>query len=66
MPKPRELLDALLATATKLGNKPAVADKSILKRIDYVCRCLGNRAGVRLLMSCMLVRLMEGLRPDFF
>lgn len=57
MPTPRERLDALLATAVKLGTKPAVTDKAVLERIDYVCRCLGNRAGVRLLMSCMLAKL---------
>jgi len=57
MPTPREILDSLLLKATKRGNKPAVADTAILERIDYVCRCLGNRAGVRLLMSCMLAKL---------
>lgn len=56
-PTPPELLDRVLARATKLGNKPAVGDKSVLERIDFVCRCLGNRAGVRLLMSCMLAKL---------
>lgn len=57
MPTPPEILNSLLAKATKLGNKPASADKAILERIDYVCRCLGNRAGVRLLMSCMLAKI---------
>lgn len=57
MPTPPELLDRLLIRATKLGNKPAVSDNAILQRIDYVCRCLSNRAGVRLLMSCMLAKL---------
>lgn len=57
MPTPRELLDSLLVRATKLGNKPAIADKKVLERIDYVCRCLSNRAGVRLLMSCMLAKI---------
>ena len=57
MPTPSELLDQVLAKATKLGNKSAVADKAILERIDYVCRCHRNRARVRLLMSCMLAKL---------
>jgi len=57
MPTPSELLDQVLAKATKLGSKAAVADKAILERIDYICRCLGNRAGVRLLMSCMLAKM---------
>jgi hypothetical protein len=57
MPTPREILDALLVKATEPGNTPAVNDNAILARIDYVCRCLGNRAGVRLLMTCMLAKL---------
>jgi len=57
MPSPRELLDASLAKAVKLGKTPAITDKAILVRIEYVCNCLGNRAGVRLLMSCMLAKL---------
>lgn len=57
MPTPPEFLDALLVRATKLGDKPAVKDPAMLERIDYVCRCLGNRAGIRLLMSCMLAKL---------
>ena len=57
MPGPRELLDACLTKAVKLGRTPAITDKAILGRIDYVCNCLGNRAGVRLLMSCMLAKL---------
>ena len=51
MSTPRDILDALLANARKAGNKPAVSPKPILERIEYVCRCLGNRACVRLLMS---------------
>src|SRR5439155_17918702 len=35
----------------------AITDTAVVERIDYVCRCLGNRAGVRLLMSCMLAKL---------
>lgn len=57
MATPRELLDALLTKATKLGALPAVANAEILGRIDFVCRCLVNRAGIRLLMSCMLAKL---------
>lgn len=57
MPTPPEILDRLLNRAIELGNKSAVSNKAILERIDFVCRCLGNRAGVRLLMSCMLAKL---------
>lgn len=57
MQTPSELLNRALDKATKLGDKSAVRDKHIHDRIDLVCRCLGNRAGVRLLMSCMLAKL---------
>jgi hypothetical protein len=57
MATPTELLDRLLAKAAALGSKPAIQNAEIVGRIDYVCRCLGNRAGVRLLMSCMLAKL---------
>jgi hypothetical protein len=59
MRTPDELLDAVLAKATKLGKTPAIANKEIFGRIDYVCRCLSNRAGVRLLMSCMLAKMLK-------
>ena len=57
MPTPRELLDATLAKAVILGKTPGLNKNDIMGRIDYVCRCIGNRAGVRLLMSCMLAKM---------
>ena len=57
MPKPQEILKRLLARALKNLSKPAVKDPKILARIEYVSRCLSNRAGVRLLMACMLAKL---------
>ncbi len=57
MPKPHDILDNILSKSAKLGNKSAVKIDEISQRIDYVARCLGNRAGVRLLMSCMLAKL---------
>lgn len=57
MSTPAELLNKLLTKATELGDRPAIADSAILDRIDYLCHCLRNRAGIRLLMSCMLAKL---------
>lgn len=34
-----------------------VADAATAEQIEYVCRCLSNRAGVRLLMACMLAKI---------
>ncbi len=57
MTSPRELLDATLAKAVRLGKTPLINDQDVSGRIDYICRCLRNRAGVRLLMSCMLAKM---------
>lgn len=57
MASPRELLDAALSRAVNLGNTSEIIDQDVLRRIDYVCRCISNRAGVRLLMSCMLAKM---------
>ncbi len=61
MGTPSDLLDRILDEAQKLGKTPAISDDDICTRIDYVCRCPNNRAGVRLLMSCMLAKID---RPD--
>jgi hypothetical protein len=38
-------------------NTTVVSDSAIREKVDYVCRCMSNRAGVRLLMSCLLGKL---------
>jgi hypothetical protein len=35
-------------------HQSVVTDAVIRARIEHVCRCLNNRAGVRLLMACLL------------
>lgn len=57
MPTPAEVLERLYAQATQNPTTPAVRDAAIVARIDYVCRCLSNRAGARLLMACMLAKI---------
>jgi hypothetical protein len=54
---PNEILEAALARVPKNLSTPTVSNANILKRIEYVSRCLTNRAGVRLLMSCMLAKI---------
>ncbi len=56
MANPSEILEGLLKQAESTLDKPFVQDTDALGRIEYVCRCLGNRAGVRLLMACMLAK----------
>ena len=57
MPTPPEILERLLARALRYTSTPEVKDQKILARIEYVSRCLSNRAAVRLLMSCMLAKI---------
>jgi hypothetical protein len=57
MTSPADVLARLYAKAVKSPLKAAVNDAETLERIDYVCRCLTNRAGLRLLMACMLAKI---------
>ena len=52
--RPIATLERIYALASASLAAPTIADRSICERIDYVCRCLSNRAGVRLLMACLL------------
>jgi hypothetical protein len=54
---PDQVLQDVYDQATATLTKSVIDDSDIRERIDYVCRCLSNRAGVRLLMSCMLGKL---------
>ncbi len=57
MGRPAEILDRLLARALKSPSKSVVRDEQIRARVEYVCRCIQNRAGARLLMACLLAKL---------
>jgi hypothetical protein len=50
-------MEALYARAEKSLDVRAVPNRAIAGRIEFVATCLANRAGVRLLMSCMLAKL---------
>lgn len=54
---PEEILKNIVEQATVTLNASVIADAEIRERVDYVCRCLSNRTGVRLLMSCLLGKL---------
>jgi hypothetical protein len=54
---PNRILQTVYDKAAATLAKTVIADASIRERVDYVCRCLSNRAGVRLLMSCLLGKL---------
>ncbi len=57
MATPDRILENALRHARDRINEPLIDDDEILNRIIYVTRCLSNRAGVRLLMSCALAKI---------
>lgn len=58
---PDEILIDIHKKVLNTINSSVLTDPIIRDRVDYVCRCMSNRAGVRLLMSCLLAKLD---RPD--
>jgi hypothetical protein len=54
---PEKILQSIQQRAAAMLNESVVTDPVIRDRVDYVCRCMSNRAGVRLLMSCLLGKL---------
>ena len=51
---PDQILQGIQQRAAATLNSSVITDSEIRERVDYVCRCMSNRAGVRLLMSCVL------------
>lgn len=54
---PEEILHDTQERAAATLNVSVIVNSTIRERVDYVCRCMSNRAGVRLLMSCLLAKL---------
>ena len=52
-----KILNKALAKAQRTLSKPASLKIPIRKRLEYVCQCPSNRAGIRLLMSCLLAKI---------
>ena len=57
METPEQSLDRLLEQATSDTAAQRVENPEILARIEYICTYPNNRAGVRLLMACMLAKM---------
>lgn len=51
------ILENIYKKATKNLGNTVIRDDGIRERVDFVCRCVSNRAGARLLMSCLLGKL---------
>lgn len=56
MPDPVHILAELFSCATSRDYRPIQAPPEVLKKMEYVCECVSNRAGVRLLMACLLAK----------
>ena len=56
MPDPSNILSKFLSIAISQDYKQIQANPEVLKKIEYVCECISNRAGVRLLMACLLAK----------
>lgn len=54
---PEEILQDIYEKAISALSSSVIADPAIRERVEYVCHCMSNRAGVRLLMSCLLGKL---------
>lgn len=54
---PEDILRGIYERAAATLATSIIPDLDIRERADYVCRCTSNRAGVRLLMSCLLGKL---------
>ena len=57
MAEPNEILNAAFRRASANLGQPLVLDSAIEEQVNYVARNLKNRAGVRLLMACLLAKL---------
>ncbi|NLE30613.1 MAG: restriction endonuclease, SacI family [Phycisphaerae bacterium] len=55
--EPDQILQDIVKKATANLTQTVISNPAIRERIDYICRCISNRAGVRLLMSCLLGKL---------
>ncbi len=54
---PEEILQGVYKKASAKPNTSVIEDQNLREKAEYVCRCISNRAGVRLLMSCLLGKL---------
>lgn len=50
----QNILARIYDKATEARTAAIISEQSVADRVDFVCRCHSNRAGVRLLMACLL------------
>lgn len=61
MHQPSEILDIAFEAASSHISESLAATSVVAERVEFVCRNTQNRAGVRLLMACLLAK---NHRPD--
>lgn len=57
MASPPEILDLAYQTSTQNLETSILTDVTTREQVEYLCRNLQNRAGVRLLMACLLAKI---------
>jgi DNA adenine methylase len=57
MSEPTEILNASLQRVARNLEYPLVLDPRVAEHVEYIARNLTNKAGVRLLMSCLLAKI---------
>src|SRR5579864_5892705 len=56
METPSEILDIAFQRARSDITRQLVTDVEIIDKVDFVCRNIQNRAGIRLLLACLLAK----------
>lgn len=54
---PNDILKSVYEQAAGTLASSVIENEQIREKIEFVCKCLSNRSGVRLLMACMLGKL---------
>ena len=54
---PGQILERLYNKVEQAEDVPQMENSAVLERVEYIARCLSNRAGARLLMACMLAKI---------
>jgi len=57
MSRPDEILENVYEKASARLNEPFIEDKEVQELVKYVASNIKNRAGVRLLMACLLAKI---------
>jgi len=55
--QPPEILEIAFKQAMDTIERSQLTDQRMKSKVDYIARNLKNRAGVRLLMSCLLAKI---------